>query len=224
MPIHFPSAPATFINIPKVGTTSLRYWAEANVKDCDIVLNENNPNWVAHTSYDDMTARWGNLGTTFAFTRNPYDRLVSIFHHVGQDTEERIAFRKSGLRRPGVLAVPIEADIKILGLYKKGFDHWIHWLNDTHSDTNLAVLNLLANVKKETQLQWLQNKIPDIVIKLENINTEFSIIQNLVKCNEPFVHANTSSHKPYKEYYTKETQQIVEEWVKDDLQAFGYDF
>jgi len=222
MPIHFPSVPATFINIPKTGTTSLKFWALEHIKDLEITSEASNLDWVSHMSNEELHAKWANLGTTFAFVRNPYDRLVSVFHHLGQNAEERLNNRKAGIMTRDMISVPIESDIRILGVYRKGFEHWIK--TDHSSKTDCPMIRMLQDAKKETQLQWLDYELPNIVIKIEDVNTEFHIIQKLLNCQEPFIHTNISSHKPYKEYYTEETQKIVAEWVKEDLEAFGYEF
>jgi hypothetical protein len=220
MSIHFPNIPATYRNVPKTGTTSFKWWAREHIKDCEILDDPDRPQNLLHLTLDEIKARWATPGTTFTFVRNPYDRAVSIFHHVGQDAENRIKDRKAGIVRPELLAVPIEVDIRILSVYRKGFDHWI---TNTQQDSCASDILKLLN-QKESQLRWLNYTIPDVVIKLENINQDFVILQDLLGCHVPPLHINTSNHKHYLDYYTPASKQIVAELFKEDFEAFGYDY
>jgi hypothetical protein len=63
----------------------------------------------------------------------------------------------------------------------------------------------------------------DIVIKLEEIDSKFHIIQDLLGCKEPFPTAlNASEHDHYSTYYTSETKEMVAEMFKEDFDHFGY--
>lgn len=227
MAIHFPSIPATYRNIPKTGTTSFKWWARDNVPNCVIMDDPDRPYNMLHLTLDEIKLRWPNYGTTFTFVRNPYARMVSIFHHIGQDAEERMKERlrggtseKHGVKSVELAAIPIEVDIKILSIYRKGFENWVMSSEDRVFDGSL--LSLLN--QKETQMRWLDNVVPDIVIKIEEVNQKFGVLQDLIGCSVPFPHVNTSNHADYREYYNPTTQKIVAEMFKDDFEAFGYDY
>ena len=171
MAIHFPNVPATYRNIPKTGTTSFKWWARDNIKDCIILEDPKRIYNMQHLTLDEIKSKWPTYGTTFTFVRNPFDRMVSIFHHVGQDAEARLKQRpfggtkeQYGVRQEELDSIPIEIDIKILQVYKKGFDHWIHTTVPEYKFNDS--LNLLL-YQKDSQLTWLNNVIPDIVIKIE---------------------------------------------------------
>jgi len=222
MTIHYHHIPATFFYIPKTGTTSLKKWSLQHIKNCEIVTNPLNEKHLYTLSVNEIKQRWGNCGTTFTFVRNPFSRLVSMFHHIGQDAEYRMEIRKQGIERHSTLSTPIESDIKILSIYKKGFENWI--INNQFQESNCSLLHALYNIKNDTQINCLSNNIPNIVIKLEEIDRDFYKIQNLLDCYEPIVHLNTSEHKPYREYYNATTKKLVSEWFKEDLETFNYDF
>ena len=227
MAIHFPYVPATYRNIPKTGTTSFKFWARDNIEECEILDDPNMPYQMSHLSLDEIKEHWPNYGTTFTFVRNPYARMVSIFHHVGQDAEERMKERlrggtteKYGVKKIELDAVPIETDIRILSVYRKGFDNWVHQVEDqAFSNSLVSLLN-----QKESQMRWLNGVIPDIVIKIEEVNEKFHVLQDMLKCSVPFPHVNTSNHADYREYYNASSKQIVADLFKDDFDAFGYDF
>jgi len=225
MAIHFPLVPATYRNIPKTGTTSFKWWARDNIPNCEILEDPNRIYNMSHLSLDEVRTKWPNYGTTFTFVRNPYDRMVSIFHHVGQDAENRLKQRplggtteKYGVRQEELDSIPIEQDIRIIGIYRKGFDHWVQ-SNDTA--TFNSSLTALLN-QKETQMHWLNHIVPDIVIKIEEVASKFYLLQDLLQCKVSFPHINKSQHDDYRQYYTPATQKIVAELFKEDFETFGY--
>ena len=222
MAIHFSQIPATFINIPKTGTTSLRWWVRDNNIPADVVIDPTNPDRMSHLTRAEMTQRWGKLGLTFAFVRNPFARAVSMFHHLGQDAEDRLYKRRMGIPHVDLIATPIESDVKILGVYRRGFESWVIDNRDLHSDCMLA--QTMSRFKDQSQMSFLEYQVPDIVIKIENADTEFKQIQQLVGCDAPLQCINSSVHGPYRDYYNDKTKAIVAEWFKDDLNQFNYDF
>jgi hypothetical protein len=222
MAIHFPAVPATFRNVPRTGSTSFKHWARVNIQEKIELSDIERPNMLTHRSLDEIKKMWPNHGTTFAFVRNPYDRLVSIFHFLGQDSKKRIMKRKSNPEFEDFVRYPIEADIKIMLAYKRGFTHWIKSAKLSNDDSvNIPMFNRKDD---QTQMYWFNFVRPDIVVKLENIDTEFVKIQDLLNCHKPFIHINSSLHTHYRDYYNTETQKIAEKWLEEDLDTFGYTF
>lgn len=222
MAIHFSKVPATFRNIPRVGTTSFKYWVSANIEHKEMVLEDNHPDMVALTSLDDIKLRWPNYGTTFCFVRNPYERLVSIFHFIGQDAKRRMAKRKNNSDFEPLTRHNVDDDVKLFLEYRKGFTHWI--LNPSAKHNSSVTMMMFSEKQRYTQMHCLNHTVPDIVVKLENINQEFIKIQDLIKCYVPPIHTNASLHTGYRDYYTTETQKIAQRWVEEDLDTFGYTF
>lgn len=227
MAIHFPQVPATYRNIPKTGTTSFKWWARDNITPCDILDDPSRPYNMLHLTLDEIKQRWPNYGTTFTFVRNPYARMVSIFHHIGQDAQERMKERlrggtpdKHGVKKVELDAIPIEVDIKILSVYKRGFESWVMSGEEQAFDGSL--LSLLN--QKESQMRWLDGVVPDVVIKIEEVGNKFHILQDMLNCTVPFPHINTSTHADYNEYYNPTTRRIVADLFREDFEAFGYAF
>lgn len=221
MAIHFANVPATFRNVPRTGTTSFKEWVRKNIEVKDIVIDEQYPDMLLHLSLEEINQRWGTAGTTFGFVRNPFDRLVSVFHFLGQDAKRRIHKRKTNPNYESLVGMPVEADLKVLINYGKGFDYWI---KNSNADDSSFILSMFNNKHLHTQMYWYQGNVPDIVIKLENINVEFIKIQELLSCYEPFMHINASIHSQYRDYYTDETRKIATKWLEEDLDTFGYTF
>ena len=180
-----------------------------------------NPNMMQHLTIDQMTQLWGNLGTTIAFVRNPFDRLVSLFHHLGQTAETRLKLRLKE-DRPAFKVIPVESDVRIYNVYRKGFGAWVK--SSEPRNTDCPLMYALTSMREHSQLRFLSYKIPDIVVRLENVDQEFSKIQDVVGCHTSFIHINKSKRSSYQDYYDTESQQIVTSWFKDDLEAFNYQF
>ena len=90
-------------------------------------------------------------------------------------------------------------------------------------------LDWRINKDLELQKEFIYSKsgtlLVDFVGRFENIQSDFSKICD--KINIPRVilpKTNTSSHKPYQEYYTDKTKNWIAEAFKDDIDTFGYKF
>ena len=63
-----------------------------------------------------------------------------------------------------------------------------------------------------------------IVLRFENLTTEFSQIQKLAGVHEPLGVKNRSDHKHYTELYTAETRDIVAQRHMKDINLLGYSY
>jgi len=67
----------------------------------------------------------------------------------------------------------------------------------------------------------------DDIFKVENLNDDINIIFEKIGISVeidsvPII--NTINHKPYREYYNKETKNIITEYYKTEIEEFNYDF
>lgn len=225
MALYFPHADATFIHIPKTGGTMMRYWSEMNIPD---LMTEGvcskYPGTIVdrHWQLNKIQQVWNNPGTVFVFVRNPYARLVSQFHWVGQAAKKRLAEKY-----PYHQEKFIQYDILESKSYDKGFDRYVRKLyNKDYSEIWFDKWRYENGwTRADTQTSWINGGKIDIVIKLEEIESKFSIIQELLGCNAPFpkVALNASEHDHYSTYYTSETRQMVTEMFRDDFDQFNYE-
>ena len=70
------------------------------------------------------------------------------------------------------------------------------------------------------------NTVIDKIIKLENIDNELNefCLENNLECPKELPKRNKSKHKDYREYYDKETQDLVYNFYKKDFDLLGYDY
>lgn len=151
---------------------------------------------------------WNNL-YKFTFVRNPYDRAVSSW-----------AFLTSESR----------GDFRI----EMNFSDFIEKVINADFDSYQSILNTeqIADLEWHTmpQVIHLQNKIGkidvDFVGKVEDFEKDLKFIfqqLQIADSGEEKVRVNSSGHKPYQTYYTKELKERVYSYYKADFESFGYD-
>lgn len=188
----------TFIHIPKTGGNSVMSWMDAN-------FTTRKTKGKQHGYAFQAEQMFGDLGTKFCIVRNPWDWCVSWYHFRLKMAEQYIqAITKHPNRYIG----------------KRGdLQRW----QDLKSYLDLGFENWVTNVNRKPQSKWAHEC--DIVLKLENINEDFKIIQEKLDCFEPIEKLNTSNRKTdYKEYYTDTTINIVAEKYKQDIENFNYGY
>ena len=244
MDIHFKTTPATFHHIPRTGGTSFTQWVKDNIKDYEIApqVDWKLSNANSIHNYDLIKTFWPNMGFRFTFVRNPYSRLVSLYHHIGQKAEKRMALFKQYLedkvepsnwksyayQSDNIMTAMLD-DIKLLDLYNKGFDYYVHCLcnnpNEWYQKTNNRSHHLIRSYwHNDLQVNWFCGSMPDLIIKIENIDVEFIQIQDMFNCHVPLPKLNVTDHEDYKSYYSGETKKLVSQYLKNDLTIFNYSF
>lgn len=143
----------------------------------------------------------------FAFTRNPWDRLVSAFHYLkqgGMSSRDKIFANEflSNLQFDEFV-LRLQADES----FRRQVMSWIHFI---------------------PQVDFLMVKGvngADFVGKAENLEKDLSVIGELLDRELHVESFNTSVRRPYREYYLNgEMVDIVGDLYKDDVDTFGYVF
>ena len=78
------------------------------------------------------------------------------------------------------------------------------------------------------QVEWLKdynNEINiDRVVRFENLSNEMDLVLNDLGIDKKLPHYNKTKKVNYREHYDKETQNIISDWFRDDIDEFGYSF
>jgi len=218
MSVHFPDSNATFIHVPKTGGTSFYKWIKKNIS----VYDQQPDNSYVLSCVDGAKAQWGNLGTVFSFVRNPYSRLVSMYHYQYAKALEHVQRKEQFFRHP--MPMKYTDYLKIIAVSSKGFDYWLECVYFRKKEL-FSVHD--ASPETMTVSSWFNGTVPDIIIRTEELNTEFYKISDLLTagvCKDPLPWINTTEHRPYRDYYTPKTIGWVAEQFRDDLEIFGYQF
>ena len=138
----------------------------------------------------------------FAFCRNPWDRLLSLYFYVTTGTE-------------------LISDNKKMNKMIINFDTFCKLV---HFD-NYICNPFVWDVHYKPQLDFIDPTDIDFVGKFENLQEDFDIICDKINIpRQQLPHKNKSKHKHYTEYYDDETRQIVAEKYAKDIERFGYKF
>ena len=204
---------AVFIHIPKNAGTSVVGLLRASDTDC-IIKRHGSASFVM----DEIGEAEFRSRFSFAFVRNPWDRMVSIFY-----------FQKSWTRKHGKWPIDpneLNEDTPLKFYQEDDFLGFIPWFLD-RSHTSLTVHNHIPN---QEQLAWLTNKedtdiIVDFVGKVENIAEDMAIVQKILGIKEKLPHRNKTIRKPeYRKYYDDETAELIADVFSRDIEVFEYEF
>ena len=138
---------------------------------------------------------------TFAFVRNPYDRVVSLWANKCHDEQHKI-FKDRGIGPFDKFSDFVQALCKI-----KDFD--IHWA---------AQYDLLVC---DGQI------VPNLVGKYETLHQDWVRVRHICKgfgLDLPALpKENTSEHEPWESYYTAKTRGMIYKLYQKDFETFGYE-
>jgi chondroitin 4-sulfotransferase 11 len=190
-----------FIHIPKTGGTSIR--RQLGNHPSLKCYNHRPYEWVM-----DQIEHSRNSQFVFTIVRNPWDRILSLYHYWKQQ-EVKHQFYKYDKR--------IVDHIKSINMSFKQFIHSIQ-----EKDPIIMSKNHV-NPYIEYYLPSLEPL--DYIGRFENLQQDFNTICDKIGIpHQQLPHANKSKHKHYTEYYDDETKQIVAERYAKDIEHFEYKF
>jgi len=137
---------------------------------------------------------------TFAFTRNPWDRLLSLYFYCHKGSE-------------------------MFGMKKRrfngSFEDFCRMAYSEQYFRNYAIYPL----HYIPQVRFIDGAKIDFVGKFENLQEDFNTVCDKIRIpQKKLPHKNKSGHKHYTEYYNDETRAIVAEKYAKDIERFGYEF
>lgn len=191
-----------FIHIPKTGGTSI---AEPGYQDSKGaltgLLGEHDHIQAGHIRAVGLKERMGENWDhyfKFAFVRNPWDRMVSLYHYFLQDPEKQAS--ELGKR---IAACDNFTDfcarLESLDL-------------DAHFDEQIGYL-----------IDYNGNNLIDYVGRFETFEQDYeNICTRLALPVTKLPHHRKSAHKKYQQYYDDKTAEIIAERYRNDIAAFNY--
>lgn len=133
----------------------------------------------------------------FATTRNPWDRLVSIWHY-GQGNNRNWLGISSGMT----------------------FSNWIkiihHWFRPKGMGVCLNSTLMCVSVNGQIKVDYFVN--------FHTLQEDIKMINMISGENKTLPHLNKTLHQEYQYYYNDETRDIVGKLYSDDIKYFGYCF
>ena len=188
-----------FMHIPKTGGASIGQLCMSN-RIGAIGHNTRNPNYVSLAQYK----RSHPDIFSFSIVRNPWDRLVSAYHFLSQ----------GGLNAD---------DSKDANKYVNRYSGFNEFISGAFKDDAI-----LTQIHFRPQHEWISdenNVIADYVGKFEDLQHHISACLALVGLPDyQLPHVNKATHKHYKQYYSKESIDIVETIYSRDIELFDYTY
>ena len=201
---------AVFIWIPKSAGTSvlsaLTRYGCTKLKKIHIVkyyFPQKGMVTFGHMNYPELikcgyvSSKFDESAYKFCFTRNPYDRAVSLFFYL--KTIDRV---------PSQMA----------------FLEFCRELNNKGCE-NIGLFNLNRWSHCNPQVKWIENTKIDFIGKFESLEKDFNKILyelKLPRVNLP--HQNITSHEHFSHYYCQESKEIIQNFYRRDFINFGYNF
>lgn len=209
-----------FIHIPRTAGTSMNCHAmkhATSYQDLSYSLRpECNPTkaWTTtqHISISSLIERnifgeaWYQNCFRFAFIRNPWDRMVSLF-------ERLRGYRLTQTRQ------------RLSNLYLKNFEAFVEGLTRCDFVRPLGRLNGEDWSQANSQTEWLKLGV-NFVGRYENLETDWRQVCTIIgiPCRRLAVEKPSNREKDYRVYYDKRTRRLIHNQFAEEIEQFGYDF
>ena len=142
--------------------------------------------------------RWDKKWT-FTFVRNPWDRVVSHYHH-------RVKTNQTGLG-------------------DKHID-FIEWVKRAYGSRDVTYYDKPKMFMPQTN--WITDKegkvVVDDIMRFENLENDFHKMLKKLGKSGTLPHVRKSDRGNFRQYYDPETIEIVRNWFERDIEMFGYQF
>ncbi len=208
---------ALFIWIPKAAGNSIWYTLKDNLQDRTCQYLQDNPRafspskWMTCFAHNGSSAllrekiidtEYLERSFKFAFVRNPWDRMVSLFHYL----RERYPHELGGIRTfPSFIERVASGDIPPVDLY-----------------------NVKGLSQANSQLDWLRHEdvfLPDFVGRFETLHEDWCTLCKMLGIPAPpLPHKQKSSHSFYRNYYDTKLRELVAKRFAEEIDFFGYTF
>lgn len=194
-----------FIHVPKTGGCSVR--------------RALNGGGLRHRTLDCYNQQLVQDYFTFAFVRNPYDLLVSWYHHKPALEQVYRSFENWVKHRcPSHTESEIMNNRPVMAHSRQSRDCVM--IDGATWDTHQHLMQ-----HKWTRSISMNNHGVDFVGRFESLQQDLDRaceLMNLPARQLP--HINNSKHKHYTEYYNNQTRRLVAEQYAEDLKCFNYTY
>jgi len=188
-----------FLHIPKCAGTSM--YSSRLMKQCEEIIHPIPIEGAISTIKEKRLEKHFK----FAFTRNPWDRFVSLYFYFYKMDPNHFSYKFD------------EPTAKKVKEYKTFKDFCIDFQNLNHRKFHFF-----------NQSQWTHDKnicFADFIGKYENLTHDWKKLESIMGLkHETLAHVNKSSHHNYKKYYDNETIEIIGKIYQRDIVNFNYDF
>lgn len=144
-----------------------------------------------------VSAGFDRSAYKFAFSRDPYDRAVSLYLYLKAD------------ERAGITGASFLQFLQKL---------------DSEGCTPIGLFNVDGLSQCNPQVRWIENTSLDFLGRVESLETDLQkLCHELAIPYSPPPHLNRMQHKNFTEYYCEESAELVRNFYREDFERFGYD-
>ena len=197
MAINIENADMYFIHIPKTAGSSVTLWLQENFITSRLAKKHSPPNEINPELVDGKKS--------FTIIRNPYERIHSWYY-----------FKILRAQRFYQKAKHNSADERWAKIGRTTtFDSWVQDYFANKDQKEIMILKQVDYIDKNTKH----------ILRQENLKEDFKKIQIDLKCfaNLP-IHNVTLNRSNYRNDYTATSKKIIEQYYKQDLEHFNYEF
>ena len=204
-----------FIHVQKTGGISIEGILKDNVPDIVHVPPRHIPAIQAKRKMEGSNEYhdWEEY-FKFAFVRNPWARMVSWYSMIGSHASRRPdAAQKNPLWRY------VTENSSNFEEFVKNCTDEIKLKNGSHYSFAYNQVDYLTDADG--------NMLLDFVGKVERFGTDLAVVCDKLDINVDEIPHKNSSHSssaPYSSFYTPETEELIRERFKRDIEYFGYEF
>jgi hypothetical protein len=202
MPLfHLNQPPCLFVHIPKTGGNSIR----------NVVFESNYEGpWFG----DELPQQWQEL-FSFAFVRNPFDRLVSAWKMFTVGTGDDAWHLPEG----GPIAMSLADTIRM------GIDPDAPFGHPRYNGIKPTPMSRFKNHILPQTHPYHGLRHVKFIGRFETLQADFSIVADHLNLPlRELPKTNWTEHHHYRQYYDSETRQLATTFLAEDLERFGYEF
>ena len=178
----------SFIHIIKTGGTSILS-----------ALGLDKTHLTCRELIDKMTLSEWNKTKSIVVIRNPWDRVVSLYHY-------RVKTNQNNLK---------EMDISFKD-----------WCNEVYVNRNHFYYDKPKMF--QPQICWIVDYDEvvnvDYILRFESLEKDFQNLAKEMGLEVKLKHLNSTNRDHYRRYYDEETKELISNWYKNDVNVFGYSF
>ena len=204
-----------FLHVPKTAGTSLRY-TELSSK-ADHIIHPINQ----YGAFNIIEEKKLEKHFKFAFTRNPWDRFVSLYFYFLNMKKDDPAYKYD------YKAVDAIQEFKTLEDFCLNYWDFSAKLQKM-SPEQAKSLAYHGKFHFRNQSRWTHHdgeNITDYIGKFENLLEDVKELEDILGlCNSNVPHLNKTKHKHYKKYYNQKMINAVAEIYEEDIKNFNYEF